>query len=217
MCFSASVSFSMGTLLITTGAATTLGNKKKEQRMIAAMPLIFGIQQVAEGLVWQSLGDPTNFTQQVGITLFIAIALIIWPSWLPWSLYQLEVHEKRKRILKVLGFFGFGVSILAIGVLHDNPVQAYSAGHSMGYAFPNVQKFWPDSIDFLLYDTPTVLPFFVSSLRTVKKAGYLALASLVATQIINQQATTSVWCFFAALISFYIAVNVLVKQEQKLA
>lgn len=132
MCFSASVSFGMGALLIATGAVTTLGNKKKEQR-------------------------------------------------------------------------------------NDNPVQSYSAGHSIGYAFPNVQKFWPDSIDFLFYDTPTVVPFFVSSLRIVKKAGYLVVASLIATQTINQQATTSVWCFFAALISLYIAVNVLVKQEQKLA
>lgn len=217
MCFSAGVSFGMGALLVATGTVTSLGNKKKDQRMIAAMPLIFGIQQLAEGLVWQTLGDATSFTQQFGITLFITIALIIWPSWLPWSLYQLETNEQRKRILKVLGFFGFGVSILAIGVLHNNPVQAYSAGHSIGYAFPNVQKFWPDSIDFLLYDTPTIIPFFVSSLRTVKKAGYLVLASLVATQLINQQATTSVWCFFAALISFYIAVNVLLKQEQKLA
>ena len=217
MCFSANVSFGMGALLIATGTVTSIGNKKKEQRMIAAMPFIFGIQQLAEGLVWQTLGDTASFTQQLGITLFISIALIIWPSWLPWSLYQLEVQEKRKKILKVLGFFGFGVSVLAIGVLHNNPAQAYSAGHSLGYAFPTVQKFWPDSIDFILYDTPTVIPFFVSSLRTIRKAGYLVVGSLIATQIINQQATTSVWCFFAALISFYIAVNVLVKHEEKIA
>lgn len=217
MCFSAGVSFGMGALLVATGTVTYLGNKIKEQRMIAAMPLIFGIQQLAEGLVWQTLGDPQSLTQQFGISLFITIALIIWPSWLPWSLYQLEVEKKRKRILKILGLFGFGISLLAIGVLHNNPVHAYSAGHSLGYVFPNVQKFWPDSFDFLLYDTPTVLPFFISSLSTVKKAGYLVVISLIATQIINQQATTSVWCFFAALISFYIAINIMLRRQATLS
>lgn len=213
MCFSAEVSFGMGTLLVATGAITSIGNKNKKQRMIAAIPLIFGVQQLAEGLVWQHLGTNSNISQQFGSTLFITIALVVWPSWLPWSLYQIEENEKRKRILKFLSFFGMGVSVLAIGILHNNPIQTYAAGHSLVYTFPDLRKFWPDNIDFLLYDTPTVLPFFVSSIATVKKAGYLVLGSLIATQVINQEATTSVWCFFAALISFYIAINILFRRE----
>lgn len=214
MCFSENVSYGAGALLIITGAITTFGNKEKQQRMIAAIPFIFGIQQISEGIVWQTMGqEMTSSVRQIGTLLFVTSALVVWPTWLPWSLYHIEKNEKRKMILKLLGVIGTGVSLLAISVLISVEVKAYTVGHSLGYAFPNMQRHWPASIDFLLYDTPTLLPFFISSLRTVKKAGYLVLGSMIIAQAINREATTSVWCFFAALISFYIAANVLWLQK----
>lgn len=214
MCFSANVSYGAGALLIATGAVTTLGNSSKQQRMIAAIPFLFGVQQIAEGLVWQALrGQMSPAIQQLGIMLFVTFALVVWPSWLPWSLYHIEKSDSRKRILKFTGVMGLGVSLLAVSILYGIDVQAYPVGHSIGYAFPNIKKSWPDSLDFLLYDIPTLLPFFVSSLRTVKKAGYLVFASMILAQIINRETTTSVWCFFAAIISLYIAVNILWLQK----
>lgn len=214
MCFSANVSYGAGALLIATGAITTLGNSSKQQRMIAAIPFLFGVQQVAEGLVWQGLeGQLSPSLKQAGILFFIFFALVAWPSWLPWSLYHIEKIHSRKRILKVISMMGLGVSILAVSVLYGIDVQAYPVGHSLSYAFPNVRKIWPDSIDLLLYDIPTLLPFFVSSLRTVKKAGYLVFASMILAHIINHETTASVWCFFAAIISLYIAVNILWLQK----
>ncbi|WP_415063436.1 DUF6629 family protein [Bdellovibrio sp.] len=217
MCFSASVSYGSAALLISTGAVTTLGNTSKQHRMIAAIPFLFGIQQAAEGVVWQSTGSGlVGNLSQYGALLFVAVALVVWPSWLPWSLYQVEENEKRKTILKVIGFMGLGVSLLAASVLYTVEVQAYVVGHSLGYSFLNMKRFWPASIDFLIYDIPTMIPFFVSSLRTVKKAGYLVFAGMVLAQAINREATTSIWCFFAAVISLYIAVNVLWGQRGRL-
>ncbi|MBV2168281.1 MAG: hypothetical protein KUL82_06195 [Bdellovibrio sp.] len=207
MCFSASVSYGSAALLISTGAVTTLGNTSKQHRMIAAIPFLFGIQQAAEGVVWQSMGSElVGGLSQYGALLFVAVALVAWPSWLPWSLYQVEENKKRKTILKVIGFMGLGVSLLAASVV----------GHSLGYSFLNMKRFWPASIDFLIYDIPTMIPFFVSSLRTVKKAGYLVFAGMVLAQAINREATTSIWCFFAAVVSLYIAVNVLWGQRGRL-
>lgn len=217
MCFSANVSYGAAALLITTGAVTTLGNSVKEQRMIAAIPFLFGIQQAAEGIVWQTLGVETfNLFRQFASVLFVSVAFVIWPSWLPWSLYQAEKNEQRKTILRIIGVMGLGVSVLASSVLIGVDIKAYRAGHSLGYAFLNFKRSWPANLDFLLYDIPTMVPFFVSSLKTVKKAGYLVLVSLIVAQIINREATTSVWCFFAALISFYISVNILLPQRGKL-
>lgn len=217
MCFSASVSYGSAALLISTGAVTTLGNKSKQQRMIAAIPFIFGIQQAAEGVVWQSMGqDVAGVFSQYGALLFVTVALVVWPSWLPWSLYHIEENQKRKRILGVIGVMGLAVSLLAVSVLFTVEVQAYVVGHSLGYSFLNMKRFWPAGIDFLLYDIPTMVPFFVSSLRTVKKAGYLVFAGMVLAQAINREATTSIWCFFAAVISLYIAVNVLWVEKGRL-
>lgn len=217
MCFSANVSYGAAALLITTGAVTTFGNRAKEQRMIAVIPFLFGIQQAAEGIVWQTLGMETfDSFHQFASALFVSVVFVVWPSWLPWSLYLVEKNEKRKTILKIIGVMGLGVSVLAVSVLTGVDIKAYRIGHSLAYTFLNFKRSWPANLDFLLYDIPTMVPFFVSSLRTVKKAGYLVLGSLIVAQIINREATTSVWCFFAALISFYISVNILWLQRGEL-
>ncbi|MNL31559.1 hypothetical protein D3C87_1533530 [compost metagenome] len=149
--------------------------------------------------------------------MFLAFANVIWPSWLPWSFYKIEENEKRKKILKVLGVVGLAVSLLAGWMLYSANVGVYVDGHSLAYTLRNFKRYWPANIEFVLYFTPTVLPFFISSLRTVKMAGYLVLGSWAVAQFINQETTTSVWCFFAALISLYIAVNVLWLQKGKLS
>ena len=210
MCFSAQVSYGSAAFLIATGTMTTFGNNTKEYRMIAAIPLLFGVQQMAEGLVWQTLGhDSASVLAQFGSLLFVSIALVVWPSWLPWSLYHVEVQENRKQILKVISYMGLAVSLLAATILLQVEVKAAVVGHSLVYTFLNFERSWPASLDFLLYDIPTMVPFFVSSSRTVKKAGYLVLIGLLTSQVINKEATTSIWCFFAALVSLYIAVSIL--------
>lgn len=210
MCYSANVSYGSAALLIATGVATTLGNSSKPQRMVAAIPLLFGVQQAAEGIIWQTMGqDMTSPLPQFGIILFLMFAYVVWPSWIPWSLYKIEKNEKRKRILKVLGVVGLGVSLISTFVLYSVEVNAYTVGHSLAYAFLNLKRYWPPNIEVPLYLTPTLLPFFISSLRMMKKAGYLVFGSMVIAQIINQETTTSVWCFFAALISLYVALNIL--------
>lgn len=214
MCFSMSVSYGSAALLIATGAATSLGNQTKPRRMVAAIPLLFGVQQAAEGIVWQTMGQEAAISlNQFGILLFLTFVYVVWPSWLPWSLYNIESNEKRKRILKIIGGMGLGISLLAAIVLYSAEVEAYVVGHSVGYNFRNLHRSWPPNIEFPLYLTPTMVPFFISSLRTVKRAGYLVFGSLLIAQVINQEATTSVWCFFAALISLYIAVNILWRRQ----
>jgi hypothetical protein len=197
-----------------TGAATTFGNTSKPQRMIAVIPLLFGIQQAAEGIVWQTMTHETpGGLHQFGVLFFLTFANVIWPSWVPWSFYKIEKNEKRKRILKILGIIGCVVSLLASAVLLNVEVKAYSVGHSLGYTFLNVKRYWPSGLEILLYLTPTLLPFFVSTVPMIHRAGYLVFGSLLLAQIINQETTTSVWCFFAALISLYVALVVLYQNK----
>ena len=54
MCFSATASFAASAVLITAGGAS-LSLAKPHQRLFAAMPLLFGIQQAIEGLQWLQL------------------------------------------------------------------------------------------------------------------------------------------------------------------
>ena len=186
--------------------------------MIAAIPLMFGFQQVAEGLVWQAMGaEAASGLRELGVLLFLVFAYVVWPAWLPWSLSLFEVNSRRKRILNALGVLGIGVSLVAVWILYQVEVQAYVVGHSLNYAFLNLTRRWPENLEALLYFTPTVIPFFVSSLRTIKIARALVFVSMLLAKIINAEAASSVWCFFAAPISFFIAVNVLWWQKGRLS
>ena len=52
MCFSASASFIAGTSLSAVGVAALRNTKARSEQPLAAIPLLFGIQQLAEGVIW---------------------------------------------------------------------------------------------------------------------------------------------------------------------
>lgn len=58
MCFSASASFVAGTSLSAFGAATLRNTLSGAERPFAMIPLLFGIQQITEGIIW------VTFTQE---------------------------------------------------------------------------------------------------------------------------------------------------------
>jgi hypothetical protein len=51
MCFSAHVSFIAGGLLTIVGVASILKASHRSQRLFAAIPLLFGVQQIVEGML----------------------------------------------------------------------------------------------------------------------------------------------------------------------
>ena len=218
MCFSANASYGSAVVLIAVGAVTSLGNLEKSRVMISIVPFLFGVQQLAEGIIWQTMGQNTSWLpRQYAILTFLGFALAVWPSFIPWAIFYVETDIKRKNILRFLGRFGFFVSVLAGWILLTSDLSAYSVGHGLTYRIANFPRHWPAEIEFFLYVVPTMLPFFVSTLQEIKKAGYLTFAAMLITLIVNQEALASVWCFFAALISIYIAVDVIKVRKGTLA
>lgn len=210
MCFSATASFTSAALLVTTGGITTLKNKSKPRRILAAMPLLFGVQQAAEGILWLSLTDqiPT-YHQNYSAFIFLSFALALWPVWVPWAIYRIEKNKIRKRFIKILGSIGILGALMAISILLNTEIKPYITGHSIAYSFIDFKRYWPANLEFIIYVFPTVFPFFVSSSKILRFTGGLIAASMVLTYYINQEASASVWCFFAAAISFIITVYVI--------
>lgn len=81
MCFSATASFTSAAVLLTVGAGTLSLNQEKENRMFAAIPILFGIQQASEGVVWLTIGQVASADLlKWAVITFLAFALVIWPS-----------------------------------------------------------------------------------------------------------------------------------------
>lgn len=203
MCFSAGASFAGGALITTIGVLTVRKNNDSSRRVFAAMPLIFGVQQISEGFVWVALQSPGH-DLMLGISayLFLFAAVILWPTYVPLSVMLMEKERGTGRIMIPLLVLGLLVSAYYGVRLLTSEVYPVISSHHIKYSGEFPQK-WALLV-FAAYATATLVPLFISSRRNVWLLGLLMAVSCLITGILYKEYLTSVWCFFAALISIMI-------------
>ncbi len=200
MCFSAQASFAGGVIISSIGIATLSKGLNPSHRLFAGIPLLFGIQQFAEGFLWVTLPSSVNGNiQQLAAYIFLLIALVIWPVILPLSVLKMEEDGKRRKILKI--FYGLGILLATyygscMAVIGVRPeISCYHIVYKGD--FPPVFIIPA----FLLYVVVTVTPLFISSLKGCSLMGLLTLFSCAVSSVFFRLYLTSVWCFFAAVLS----------------
>ncbi len=205
MCFSATASFTASAVLGAVGAVALAGSDRRATHMLAAIPLLFAAQQVAEGIVWRTLG--TESLLHVACTdLFLGFALVVWPTWFPLALLRSEANAARGRLLRLLLWLGFAVSAIGVGLIVSLKPHAEVVAHNIHYEFG--VAFGVLHIVYLLcYAVPIVAPFLVSTVALAPTVGVALLVGLVATVVLKLTAVTSVWCFFAAIASALLALG----------
>ena len=209
MCFSATGSFAVSGVLAGLGTASILRNPSKPNRMFAAIPLIFATQQAAEGVVWLTIHGEAHATlHQLAVYAYLACALVVWPTWLPWSLLRVEEQWRHRRVLAAIwGMGGLFAACAVLMLLRGRPI-ARIVGHSLEYEYASSGKFPLPLIYLAAYLVPTVVPLFVSTANLARTIGAMLVVSLAATVLIQRNALTSVWCFFAAILSGLILLGV---------
>jgi hypothetical protein len=173
--------------------------------MLAAAPLLFGAQQAAEGAVWLTIGVPSHLAfQRLAVDVFLGFAMVVWPLWVPLSMQRAERDPARRRILTALCWFSGGVSLSAAILLSRWQPSAQVAGHSIRYDYPGTSNAALHALLVLAYIVSTIVPFFVSTTTLARTLGITLILSVVAATLIRREALTSVWCFFAAMLSALI-------------
>ena len=202
MCFSASASFVSSAILLVGGGLALKQVKVPSQRAFALMPLIFSIQQFSEGLLWLTEGQSETIWQQSLVYIFLFFAQVLWPFWVPFSMWRIETNESRKKLMKVLLFFGIGESLfLAYGVFFHNVDMQMTENH-IRYIV-SFRATYPEYIS-VFYLIPTILPLLFSSVKRIYILYILVCASAIVTYLLYKEYFISIWCFFAALMSVTI-------------
>ncbi|CAD5265323.1 MULTISPECIES: DUF6629 family protein [unclassified Imperialibacter] len=203
MCFSASASFGASAVLATVGVVTLRKVKDARQIPFAAIPLMFAAQQVSEGLVWIGLANPEHAAwSRFPVYIFLVFAQVIWPFWIPFAVFKMEKDSVRKRFLAAFLVVGLIFSSYILYCLFAFDVSAeISVGHihyslDFPYAFT-----WISSV---LYAIPTVVSLFVSSVKRLYTLGVCIALSYLVARWFFLGFVISVWCFFAAILSFII-------------
>jgi hypothetical protein len=209
MCFSATGSFGVAAVIAGIGAVAIKQEKLPSHRMLASVPLLFAAQQVAEGVVWMTIGRPDQAgLQSIAVALFLSFALVGWPVWVPISLFLAERNPRRRKALAVLSWAGVTVGVYAAVLLIRGQPTAHIARHSIAYSYKEHGPALVLALYLPGYVLPTVVPFFISTINRAKLMGTVLVLSLLATFLIERQALTSVWCFFAAILSLLIVLSI---------
>jgi uncharacterized membrane protein len=209
MCFSAAGSFVVSGILSGVGATSIGRSSSPAYRMFAAVPLIFAAQQAAEGVVWLTIDQPAHATlHRLAVTAFLGFALVIWPTWLPFSLRLVERDPSRRRALSVLVRVGVIVAVSAAALLTFWRPVAGIVGHSIHYDYGGSSDLPRRLFVLLAYLVPTIVPLFVSTRSLARTIGVTLAVSWILTHVIQRNALTSVWCFFAAILSGLVVIAV---------
>ncbi len=203
MCFSPEASFAGGLLISGIGIATVRKIHRPSQLVFASIPLFFGIQQITEGLLWLTLPySEYLLIQKVTTYLFLGMAEVVWPIMIPLSVLFMEKHPQKKKLLRVFLVIGMVLSAYYSFCLIFFQVQPQIMNYHIRYTtdFPEIFAIPA----FLLYLVATLPPLFISSIPRTLSLGILLALSCLVTGLFFTQYLTSVWCFFAALISIVI-------------
>ncbi|MEK7067340.1 MAG: DUF6629 family protein [Patescibacteria group bacterium] len=198
MCFSASASFAAGGVLTAIGTATIKNAKTKAELPFASVPLLFGIQQAVEGVIWISFGLPA--LNAVMTYAYLMFAYVFWPIFFPISVLLLETNPVRKKFLRIFSLIGFVVGAYLLFFLFTDPGKAHIVNQSIAYDYQHLYKMLP----LALYLLATCGSGCISSYRIINIFSVMLLASFFIAGWFFYATFVSVWCFFAAVLSFIV-------------
>lgn len=208
MCFSESASFTVSALLIPTGiyCIKTVLNKNTAYFPLACMPLAFGIQQGAEGIVWWGINENLSPAIHIGASIFLFFSHWFWLFWIPWLAFNLECNQTTQRISCFFAIAGFlyGALLYLPPFIVNTGISATVIHRSIEYQVKFIGDFIPILFSRLLYALIILIPLLVSSNPSIKFFGKLVTIAASITYLMFNYAFVSVWCFFAALLSLYI-------------
>ena len=200
MCFSAPASFVTGTALSVLGVATIRMTSRKAEIPLAMIPLLFGVQQLTEGMIWLSFRDESPLSNTTLTFVYSLFSHVLWPIFIPFAVGRLENIPWRKKAVTACQIAGTAVGLYLLYIIIQFPVTSLVLEKHIAYDSPH---FYIVTV-MLLYLIATCASSLFSSSRVIQVFGGLSLATFIAAYAIHAATFFSVWCFFAAMLSFII-------------
>ncbi len=203
MCYSAEASFIGGAAISAIGAVTVREVRRPSQIAFASIPLLFGLQQITEGFLWLALTDPGYaHLERAGTFGFLLMARVVWPTMLPLAVLLMEEGGGNRRLHTALLGMGLSVSLYYTWCLLFLHVVPDIQGHHVRYLSD-----FPEALAipvFIVYFITVITPLFIAKNSRLRVMGVLMFLSCLVTAVAFFQYLTSVWCFFAAIISVIV-------------
>jgi hypothetical protein len=175
---------------------------------LALIPALFGLQQLCEARLWVVLNRNAPDLARGPSLAFLFFALALWPVWIPLAAAAVEPPGRKRLVLFIIGVCGFAVGLVYyVPAASNNGLSPTVVGHSIRYDFSAVPALqsawwwvWP-----VAYIAAVCVPPMVSHNRSLRPIGVAVVILAMITYALFAYAFASVWCFFAAILSVYLA------------
>ena len=211
MCFSATASFAAGTVLLGLGALTLKAARRRRELPFAAIPLLFAIQQLSEGVIWLTFQYEAPQLNTVMTHIYEFFSHVLWPMYVPVAVLLIEPKGWHRQALFAFVAAGVTVGGYLLYILFAFPVISRPTGQHIEYVSPHFYA----GVVMTLYLLSTAISPMLSTYRMVKVFGYLALLSFAAVYYFYATWFISVWCFFAALLSAVIYLHFVLQKAER--
>ncbi|MDO8753817.1 MAG: hypothetical protein Q7J80_07975 [Anaerolineales bacterium] len=181
------------------GVATVKKAERKAEIPFAMIPLLFGVQQIIEGVLWLSFRFDAPLLNVIMTYVFTLFSHVLWPIFVPFSIGLMETVAWRKKVISAFQITGIAVGLYHLYVIVKFPVTSEFNGHIV-YVSPYFNKVPV----LVLYLAATCVGAFFSSHKIINIFGALALLLFMVAYWFYTVAFFSVWCFFAAILSVVI-------------
>jgi hypothetical protein len=205
MCFSEPVSFAVGSALIAGGAFAGWKAFKINMRYfpVSQMPTLAGLQQLAEGHVWMGVNSADQFMVWWAALSFVFFSWLIWPLWIPFSIYFLEPPASRRKS-PLMGFalagFVFGLVLFVPHLLHPDWVNVTINKNSLAYEDTMFLDYLiPRWLTYVIYLFLLIAPTMISTYLHIRLFGLTLIAVTVIVILFLTFAYISFFCFLAGL------------------
>ena len=137
MCFSATASVAAGTSLSIIGVATLRNTSHRTEIPFAMIPLLFGIQQLIEGVIWLTFAHEAPMLRQTMTYAYSAFSHVLWPVYVPLAIGVLEVTRWRRKVLAGFEVAGLTVGLYLLYIIVTRPVVAQVVSRHIEYISPH--------------------------------------------------------------------------------
>lgn len=209
MCFSATASYTAGTVLLAIGTVTARRARSKAELPYALIPALFGLQQLIEGALWLTFPIEAPLLNTVLTHIYSLFSHVLWPVYVPLAVLLLEATPWRRKVLAAIAAAGAAVGGYLLYYLIRLPIVAQVTEAHIAYVSPHFYAVAAMG----LYLLGTCISSLFSSHRSVRWFGGTSFVSFVVAYAFYAAWFISVWCFFAAVLSVIVLLHFPAQRE----
>jgi hypothetical protein len=205
MCFSPQADLGGGLVTCAIGIdAVRHVRQRREFLMLAWIPLLLGVHQFIEALVWLWLqGHLPRGIGHVALWAYLLIAFVVLPVLVPLAVIALEPTSRRKQMMVPFVLAGTVIAVVLFAAMVRGPVDVKLDPYHLSYGIRVSDGFWIVAV----YVVAVCGPLLISGYRNVVIFGVANLVAVIVIARLTISGFASVWCAWAAVSSAAITLH----------